>query len=238
MMGPGLPPGVRPDITDALIALNIVAFIYLLFLGGLDRDIFFYKYGLIASELTSGESIETLNFLTPRGVVPVDVSSPIPAWGTVFTSMFVHGGVLHILANMLFLYGFGGYVEHKLGHVRYLIFYLAVGVAAAWTQVATDLDSRVPLIGASGAISGVVAAYLLAFPYRHSAALALLFMLVILPLILDVGSVSPVGSGTGIAYMAHLGGLVAGGLLMAGFKFMKKEPILQGVRWPPWRRWR
>ena len=83
-----------------------------------------------------------------------------------------------------------------------------------------------------------MAAYLLAFPYRHSAALALLFMLVILPLILDVGSASPVGSGTGIAYMAHLGGLVAGGLLMAGFKFMKKEPILQGVRWPPWRRWR
>ncbi len=229
-MGPGMSPGVRPDVTYLLIALNIVAFIYLLFLSDLDRNIFFYKYGLIPEELSKG-----IELTRPAGQPGPDITSPIPAWGTVFTSMFVHTGVFHILANMLFLFGFGGYVEHKLGHVRYLIFYLVVGVAAAWTQVATDLDSQVPVVGASGAILGVVAAYLLSFPYRHSAALALLFMLVILPLLLDIGSFSPVGSGTGIAYMAHLGGLVAGGLLMAGFKYIKKEPILPGGRWPPWR---
>ena len=128
------------------------------------------------------------------------------------------------MGNMLFLYGFGGQVEQKLGHVKYLLFYLATGVAAVWTQVATDLDSGTVLIGASGAISGVVGAYLLAFPYRNAVVLLVVFF--ILPPLFSIGSLGPLTASTGIAYMAHIGGFVAGVLLMAGYKFVLKEPIL------------
>ena len=225
----------RPDVTYVLIAINVVVFVYELFLGGIERDIFFFKYGLIPAELTTGKEVP-LPVRTSFGVVGLDVGSPLPPWGTVFTSMFIHGGPIHIVANMLFLYGFGGYVESKLGHVRYLLFYLAAGVAAAWTQVAVEMDSQSPMIGASGAIFGVLGAYLLAFPYRHT--LALIFVFFILPLLFNVGSMSPVISGGGIAYMAHVGGFVAGALFMAGYKLLLREPILPGRRWPPWRRYR
>ena len=220
----------RPLVNLALIAINALAFIYTISLSGLDRDIFFWKYGLIPLELTSGIEFQTLgNRFGP------DITSPIPTWGTVFTSMFIHSGPIHFLGNMLFLYGFGGGVEQRLGHVKYLIFYMATGVAAAWTQVASDLDSQAVLIGASGTISGVVGAYLLAYPYRN--AIALLVVFFVLPLLFSVGSFGPVSIGTGVAYMAHLGGLVAGVLLMAGYKLLIGEPI-RPPRAPGWRPWR
>ena len=216
----------RPLVNFSLIAINVVVFIYVLSLSDLNEDIFFWKYGLIAKELSEG--IEFTNF---GGSFGPDVTSPIPTWGTVFTSMFLHGGPLHIIGNMLFLYGFGDKVEQRLGHIKYLLFYLAAGVAAAWTQVATNLDSVIPLIGASGAISGVVGAYLLAFPYRNT--LWLVFVFFILPPLFGVGSINPVAPGTGIAYMAHVGGFVAGILFMAGYKFLLREPILPRRRWRP-----
>ena len=210
----------RPLVNLALIAINALAFIYTLSLSGLEQHIFFWKYGLIPLELSSGIEFENIG-----GRFGPDIASPIPTCGTVFTSMFIHGGPIHFVGNMLFLYGFGGGVEERLGHIKYLIFYLATGVAAAWTQVATDLDSESVLIGASGAISGVVGAYLLAYPYRN--AIALLVVFFVLPLLLSVGSFGPVSIGAGVAYMAHLGGLVAGVLLMAGYKLLLGEPI-----WP------
>ena len=226
----GIGRGGRPVVNFGLIAISVVVFIYELSLGGLDRDIFFFKYGLIPVELTEG-----IEFKTLRGPSGPDIESPIPTWGTVFTSMFIHVSVLHILGNMLFLYGFGDKVENKLGHVKYLLFYLATGVAATWTQVATDMDSQAVIIGASGAISGVVGAYLLAFPYDRS--IPLLFVFLLLPLLLDVGSLGVGLPGTGIAYMAHVGGFVAGVLLMAGYKFLLREPILPRGSLP-WRMWR
>ena len=215
----------RPLVNFSLIAINVVVFIYVLSLSGLNEGIFVYKYGLIPIELSRG--IELAIVGAPSG----PITSPIPPWGTVFTSMFIHGGPLHIISNMLFLYGFGGKVEQRLGHFKYLIFYLAVGVAAAWTQVATDLDSRAVIIGASGAIFGVVGAYLLAFPYRN--ALWLVFIFFILPLVFPFGSINPVAPGTAIAYMAHVGGFVAGILFMAGYKFLLREPILPRRLWRP-----
>ena len=175
----------RPLVNFALIAANLVVFVYTLLLTGIDEDIFFLKFGLIPVELTSGE----------RPAVP---PSPIPAWGAVFTSMFLHGGFVHILGNMLFLYGFGDKVEAKLGHIKYLLFYVAAGVAATWTQVATDMDSDGVLIGASGAIAGVVGAYLLAFPYRP--ALFLIGIFFILPLVIGFGALRSAlfGGGGGI----------------------------------------
>ena len=208
----------RPLVNFTFIAINALVFIYTLSLSGLDQDIFFWKYGLIPLELSSGIEFKNIS----SGIGP-DIASPIPTWGTVFTSMFIHGGPIHFAGNMLFLYGFGGGVEERLGHIKYLIFYLATGVAATWTQVATNLDSTSVLIGASGAISGVVGAYLLAYPYRN--AIALLVVFFVLPLLFSVGSFGPVEIGTGVAYMAHLGGLVAGVLLMAGYKLILREPI-------------
>ena len=218
----------RPLVTFALIAINVVVFIYELSLGGLNRDIFFFQYGLIPAELSQGIEFKTLG-----GPFGPDITAPIPTWGTVFTSMFIHGGILHILGNMLFLYGFGGQVEEKLGHVKYLLFYLGAGIAAAWTQVATDLDSQTVLIGASGAIAGVVGAYLLAYPYRNTIALLIVFF--ILPLLFNVGSLGPGFPGTGVAYMAHVGGFVAGILFMAGYKkYLLREPILPRRSWRRW----
>ena len=222
----------RPVVSFGIIAICTVVFIYELSLGGLDRDIFFFKYGLIPSELTSGEALEILPVRTPVGILGVDIASPIPTWGTVFTSMFIHGGILHLVANMLFLWGFGEGLEGRLGHVKYLLFYLGVGIAAAWTQIATNLDSQTPIIGASGAIFGVIGAFLLAYPYNRT--IALLFVFLILPMFFNFGSLGISSSGSGIAYMAHVGGLVAGVLFMAGYKFLAREPILPRRLRRPW----
>ena len=232
--GYGAVRGGPPVVTITLVAINALVFLYMLTLGGLDRDIFILKFGVIPLELTSAGQFETLGPFGP------DITSPIPTWGTLFTSMFIHGGVLHIAGNVLFLYGFGDRLEAKLGHLKYLMFYLAVGVAAVWAQVAINMDSGSPMIGASGAISGVVGAHILAFPYRN--ALALLFVFFILPIMFSgVGSLTPFTPGAGVAYMAHLGGLAAGLLLMSGFMRLAGEPIqpqrLWGGRtWPPWQR--
>ena len=217
----------RPLVNVTLIAISAMVFIYMLFLGGLDRQVFLYRYGLIPVELSQGIEFTTLG----GGPLARDISSPIPTWGTAVTSMFIHGGILHFVGNMLFLWGFGDKVEYKLGHFKYLVFYLGAGIAAVWTQVATDLDSRTILIGASGAISGVVGAYLLAYPYKNI--IALIFVFFILPLFFGIGSFgADVLAASGIAYMAHIGGFIAGVLLMAGYKFILKEPI-----WPYPRRW-
>jgi membrane associated rhomboid family serine protease len=211
----------QPIVNYALIAVNVLVFIYQLSLGGINEDIFIWKFGLVPAELTGGQ--EFTRFFG------ADITSPIPTWGTVFSSMFIHGSILHILTNMLFLWGFGDRLEDKLGHVLYLLFYLGAGVAAAWTQVAVDLDSVSVLIGASGAIFGVVGAYLLAFPYRNTIPLVIVFFL--LPLVF--GNLSPSLVGGRIAYMAHVGGFVTGILFMAGYKFLAREPILpRGPRLP------
>ena len=209
----------RPLVNLTLIGINVVVFAYELSLGGIDRDIFFFQYGLIPVELTKG-----VEFTRFGGTFGPDITSPIPTWGTVFSSMFIHGGALHIITNMLFLWGFGGKVEEKLGHFKYLVFYLAAGIAAIWTQVATNMDSQMPLIGASGAIFGVLGAYLLAYPYDR--AIALLFVFFLVPFLFELGSLGPVPVSSGIAFFAHVGGFVAGVLLMAGYKRLLREPIL------------
>ena len=213
----------RPLVNVTIIAINALVFIYMLFLNDLETFQFVRRFGAIPAELSSGENI--------TATLGIDVASPIPTWGTAFTSMFIHAGIFHFVANMLFLWGFGDKVEYKLGHIKYLVFYLGAGVAGTWAWIAINLDSTAPVIGASGAISGVIGAYLLAYPYRN--AIALVFVLFILPLFFGFGSFGPdLLSGSGVAYMAHIGGFVAGVLLMAGYKFILKEKI-----WPYPQRW-
>ncbi len=139
---------------------------------------------------------------------------------TVFTSMFLHGGLDHIFGNMWFLWLFGDNVEDKLGKAKYIMFYLASGVAATLTHFATNIGSAVPAIGASGAISGVLGAYLAFFPkvrvhvasgYYHGTVPAYVMLAFWFILQLIFGAVSFVGaSGSGIAFWAHIGGFVFG----------------------------
>lgn len=226
----------KPYVNIGLIAINTVVFVYTLFLNDLDQQLFFFKFGLIPKELTQG--INYTDISTGFGD-SLDIDSHMPAWGTVFTSMFIHGGVLHYLGNMVFLWVFGDNVEDKLGHAKYLAFYLLGGIAAAWTQVAINIDSEVPNIGASGAIAGVLGAYLLLYPFHQVRTAVIFFFIVvvrmpaiyllgfwiILQLFSGVGSLDP-SIESGVAYWAHIGGFAAGFLGIALLKLLYwKEPL-------------
>jgi membrane associated rhomboid family serine protease len=198
-----------PVITIVLILINVVVFIY--------------------QVLLSERALTAL--ILRAGMVPFDVTqNPGLASGlTLFSSMFLHGGFMHILGNMLYLWVFGDNVEDCLGHIPFLIFYLAAGLAAAWAQIAVDPLSKVPTIGASGAVAGVLGAYLVLYPGRRVRTLVfvLYFIRVIeLPAIVVLGfwfvlqifngamALTTATSG-GVAWFAHIGGFIAG--LLAGF---------------------
>ncbi len=196
------PSSKTPFVTYALIAANVGAFFmyagYLadprLFVTFLD------EYALIPARLAEGEGYETL-----------------------LTSMFIHAGLLHLGGNMLFLWIFGDNMEEAFGHLGFLLFYLAAGVAAAFAQIAMDPQSTVPMVGASGAVAGVLGGYLLMFPKARVDILVIFILfvgLVALPawLVLGVwfaiqlaGSAAQYGTeGGGVAFAAHAGGFVAG----------------------------
>ena len=150
----------------------------------------------------------------------------VPPTATIFTSMFLHGGIMHLAGNMLFLWIFSDNVEEALGHVRFALFYALCGVAAALAQALPDVSSQIPMIGASGAVSGVLGAYLLLYPHARVVLMAPVgFSLrpLKLPAIVVLGfwfllqlvsSLLVGGEGGGVAFRAHLGGFVAGMLLV------------------------
>jgi membrane associated rhomboid family serine protease len=150
------------------------------------------------------------------------LSDPASDFPTLFTSMFLHAGWLHFLSNILFLGIFGDKVEDRFGHIRFVIFYLICGLAATFAQMALDLHSDIPGLGASGAIAGVLAAYVLIFPFARVKVLTSFFTLPV-PALLIIGAwiglqffswVGSIGnSGVGLAYMAHIGGFIAGLIL-------------------------
>ncbi|MFQ5408051.1 MAG: rhomboid family intramembrane serine protease [Anaerolineales bacterium] len=192
-----------PIVNWLLIGTNVLVFLFEKSLGPRAFELFVGAFGLVPAYLTS--------------------ASPF-AWITVFTSMFLHGGWLHLIANMWALYIFGDNVEDRMGHGRYLFFYLAAGVAGGLLQVATGPNSIVPMVGASGAIAGVLGAYLLLYPRARVVTLIPIFFLpwfVELPALLYLGfwfvsqffgGVAALGAvaGGGVAYWAHVGGFVAG----------------------------
>ena len=151
-------------------------------------------------------------------------------WITVFTSMFMHGGWLHILGNMLYLWIFGDNVEDQLGHGRFLFFYLLCGVIATFSQMAADPYSQVGSLGASGAIAGVLAAYLVLFPRQRVRVLVLNFVIP-LPAILVIGIWFALqlfsqlgGTSDGVAYMAHIGGFLSGLVLVLILRRRRSQP--------------
>jgi membrane associated rhomboid family serine protease len=217
-----------PIVTWILIALNVAVYVYQLSLGlGVETggraaaEAFIFEFGATPCRLTG---------LCDRG----DFPSP---YVTVFTSMFLHGSPLHVGGNMLYLWIFGDNIEDRLGHARFLLFYLTVGAAAAFSQTLTSPASTTPMIGASGAVSGILGAYLLLFPYAtiltlvifgffvrtvHIPAVIVLGFWIVLQFIngwLTV-SASAMGRGEtgGVAWFAHIGGFLAGMVLLSLFR--------------------
>jgi membrane associated rhomboid family serine protease len=239
----------KPYVTYGLILLNAIVFLYELTLGDLGTTIFFYTWGLIPAELAHGIEFETL-VIGPQSVniQATLFGAPVTAWGTAFTSMFIHSGFMHIAGNMVFLWVFGDDVEDKLGHLKFLLFYLGSGLAATWTHISFAMDSQVPTVGASGAIAGVLGAYLLLYPYSRIRTLVVFFFITVvrvpaiillgawfvLQLFSGVGSLGPTAQSSGVAYWAHVGGFIAGALLMAVFLKLRGEPLWPRYRRSPW----
>jgi membrane associated rhomboid family serine protease len=209
----------------ALIILNVAVYVYQT-LTGMGQELWAWQFGLIPIELTTG--IEQ----TPELSAPVALN--------LFTSMFLHGGFLHLAGNMLYLWIFGDNVEDRLGHTRFLLFYLVCGVAAALFFIWTAPQLRVPLVGASGAIAGVLGAYLLSYPKAriatliffgffiriiHIPALVVLGLWFVLQIFSGLPSLGAPQQSGGTAFFAHVGGFIAGMLLiwpMSGFR--RKRP--------------
>ena len=202
-------------MTLLLIVANIAVFLYELTLGRIGGDLFLSSYALVPARLFSPTAVKD-------GLLPVGI--------TVVTAMFVHGGFLHVAGNMLYLWIFGNNVEDATGRVRFLFFYLLCGAAAAYAHALANRTSEVPMIGASGAISGVLGAYLLLYPRVRVVTLMFFGFYVRtieVPAMLVLGFwfvlqflsalVSP-AIGGGVAWYAHVGGFLAGMMLIGFFK--------------------
>jgi membrane associated rhomboid family serine protease len=199
-----VPSSSFPFVTIGLIVLNALVFLYQASIGmGSERaaEAFIMEFGAVPCRVTGACA------------VPGDFPSPI---ATIFTSMFMHGGLFHIAGNMLYLWIFGDNVEDTLGHGRFLLFYLLSGVAAALAQIVMNPDSRVPMVGASGAVSGVLGAYLLLFPYARVLVLLIFGFWIVVQFLngLITVSLAAGGAGGGTAWFAHIGGFLAGIVLL------------------------
>jgi len=225
-----------PVVTVALIALNVIAY-------------FFWQKG----GLTLGDpsSQEYLCQLYDYAEIPYEVTNPgeqvgvqgcdaptVPTWLTLFTAMFMHGGLLHLGGNMLFLWIFGNNVEDSMGPVKFLVFYLLGGLAAAALQIAIGPDSQIPNLGASGAVAGVLGGYLLLFPRARVITVIFIvffFTIIELPALLILGfwfvqqvlfgyfDLNSAGEGGGVAYFAHIGGFAFGLLAIKLFADERKR---------------
>jgi membrane associated rhomboid family serine protease len=205
-----------PVVSYGIIGLCVLVFLWQMSLGPREGQAAVYALGLIPTVLLQGTSL------------PPEIAI-VPPVATIFTSMFLHGGWLHLIGNMLYMWIFADNIEDSMGHGRFLVFYLLCGVAAAMAQALPAPASEIPMVGASGAISGVLGAYLLLHPRAHVLVLVPLgfFSQVMrLPALLVLGLwfvlqlISEVGApeGAGVAFRAHIGGFLAGMLLIPLFK--------------------
>lgn len=226
-----------PLVNVTLILINVLVFLYEVSLPSARLEAFVNTLGAVPAAIVGGNSV-----LLQQGPV-------IPAWLTLFTSLFIHGSWLHLGGNMLYLWVFGDNVEDAFGHGRYLLFYVLAGVAATVTQIVFDPGSRIPTVGASGAIAGVMGAYLVMFPrasVRTIVMLVFFITVVYLPAVLVIGVwfvlqlVSGIGSlgvptqqTGGVAVWAHVGGLVTGAILVLLFRrrdYWRAAPSSYGRR--------
>jgi membrane associated rhomboid family serine protease len=232
------PTTITPYVTIGLIVANILAFFYEVACPPELQEAFFHAFAVVPRELTG--------VLMGYGVDPATryiLNDPIPEWMTLFTSQFLHGGWLHLGGNMLFLWIFGNNVEDRLGHLKFLLFYLVCGALAALTQWFFSQGSGIPSLGASGAIAGVMGAYILRFP-RVEILTIVPLGIVLLPLripaifflgfwflqqafygVASLETTTNIGmKGGGIAYWAHAGGFVFGALLGPLLGLLDRRP--------------
>ncbi len=209
-------------VTAFIIVVNIAVFIFELLLGSGSREAFVAIFALVPKRLFSHTAA------TASDVLPVVV--------TLFTSMFVHGGFLHIAGNMLYLWIFGNNVEDSMSRIRFIVFYFLCGAVAAYSHALANASSLTPMIGASGAISGVLGAYLMLYPqarvvtlvafgfYVRTVQLPAMFVLVFWFALQFLNVLISAGTGGGVAWHAHIGGFAAGMVLIGFFK-RKRVPF-------------
>ena len=227
-----------PVVNYALIAINILVFVFLQQFGTNER--FTYAFSTVPEEIRTGQDIVTRDRVVPTVtgqpvLVPGLQPTPFSVYLTLITSMFMHGGLAHIFGNMLFLWIFGDNIEDRMGHARYLIFYLVCGVLASLAHVVitimfstNEASLLIPSLGASGAISGVLGAYIVLHPHRRVTVLLFRFLTDV-PAYVAIGiwfafqlvsGLGFLGGGSqqgGVAYAAHVGGFIAGILLVKLF---------------------
>ncbi len=235
-----------PVVNYILIGLNILVFVFLQQLGTNDR--FTYAFSTVPQEIVSGRDIRTPDQIRVHPVTGQELlmpglqPTPFSVYLTLLFSMFMHGGIAHIAGNMLFLWIFGDNVEHRLGHLRYLIFYLVCGVLASLAHVITTAmfagdqggGMLIPSLGASGAISGVLGGYILLYPHRRVTVFLFRFLTEVpayvaiglwfgFQLINGLGILGGASQQGGVAYAAHIGGFIAGLVLVKIFAIGRSE---------------
>ena len=218
------PTSTKPIVTYFIISLCTLIFLLQLSTQSYKTGELFYSYGLIPSVLMNHNEL------------PLDLYS-IPSFLTIFTSMFMHGGFMHLIGNMLYMWIFADNIEDNLGQIKFIIFYILSGMGAAMTQVLMDTHSQIPMVGASGAIGGILGAYLINYPNAK--------VLVLIPFgffsqLIKIKALYVLGfwfilqfisSGGGVAYAAHIGGFVSGIILILFFN-KKRKKIRKTVKGP------
>lgn len=222
---------IQPIVNYAIIGLNILVFLLLQRFG--NNEAFTYAFSLVPKEITTGIDITGVQIVRDALGHTGEIHhypTPLPVYFNFLSSMFMHSGFMHIFGNMLFLFIFGDNLENLIGHIRYAVFYVVCGVAAAAAQILMGPDSIIPMLGASGAISGVLGGYVLLFPNRPVRAIIFQFLTtvpayvaigvwIVYQLVLGYFS-SP--DGGGVAYAAHIGGFLAGVALIKVFALGKQ----------------
>jgi membrane associated rhomboid family serine protease len=215
-----------PVVTVLFIVINVAVYLYEYALGENGGRVFIASYALVPERLFHASAA---------------VHGPVPAGVTILTSMFLHGGFFHIAGNMLYLWIFGNNIEDAMGRARFVAFYLVCGAVAALGHALLNTRSTVPMIGASGAISGVLGAYLLLYPNARVMTLFILgffVRMIEIPALVVLGfwfvfqilnAMVASGEGGGVAWFAHLGGFIAGMALIGFFK-RKDVPFWSGRR--------
>ncbi len=236
----------RPGyVTLVFIALNLIVFF--VFQGAGSNESFMYGYSVIPQEIVTGQDLvgPTTVELGGETITIPQEPGPVPIYLTILSSMFMHGGFAHLFGNLLYLWIFGDNVEHRFGALPFALFYLASGLAATIAQIALDPSSLVPNLGASGAISGVLGAYLVLFP-RNKVRALLLYFVVSVPAVVAIGLwiafqffngwgaiMATEETMGGVAYGAHIGGFFAGvalALVLRGVIKEQPSALTQGTK--------
>jgi len=214
------PIRIIPYVTYTFMAVCIAAFLWQFTQTQQVQNAIVYALGVIPAVLFGGMELDPELVWVPTTV-------------TVFSSMFLHGGWMHLIGNMLYLWVFGNNIEASMGHVRFILFYALCGIGAVLAQALPDTSSQIPMIGASGAISGVLGAYMLLYPMARVTVIIPIFIMiqrVKIPAILVLGvwflmqlysSFTTSSEGGGVAFGAHIGGFIAGMVLIPLFKYSK-----------------